>query len=93
MVNWLTEEGDICGLMLVDRCFRQWLGRQLGPINIGHLTRIDAGVGIIRDFKVIKQRFARIGANGNEYLQLPYPLDNLTDRENGIRDGEICVTE
>jgi hypothetical protein len=50
-------------------------------------------VGIMANFEVAKRRFAGIGREGVEHITLPEPLDELTDRENGIADGEILINE
>lgn len=102
----LTQAGDKCGATFIDRRFRLWLKRKLGPADFDRLTETGAQdrigshtivealmVGIMRDFEVIKKRFEGIGKVGDEHLTLPHPLDDLTDRENGIRDGEIRITE
>lgn len=57
------------------------------------LTLSPLMVGIMRDFEIIRNRFGGIDREGDEYICLPNPLTYLTDRENGIRDGEICITE
>lgn len=48
---------------------------------------------IMREFEQIKKRFAGIGRVGDEFITLPPPLNNLTDPQNGIADGEIRITE
>jgi hypothetical protein len=47
----------------------------------------------MREFETIKQRFAGIGRIGDEFITLPNPLNEYTDSDNGIVEGEVRITE
>lgn len=95
--------GDKCGGSFVDRNFRTWLEKRLGPSDYEKIAGEEGEIGaggmmepklmkMMKAFTVVKMTFT--GDPAEHFLPLPKPLNQADDDDRrGIIDGELRMTE
>jgi hypothetical protein len=85
--------GDKCGATIIDQSFKEWLVEKLGREVVQRIpaAELREGSRIAKQFDAIKRSFN--GTPMELLLTLPWEAEINDDPENGIKDGELRITQ